>query len=317
LAEDEAVQIAAAQIELGRTQIDTMTIRAVSTTDLARFRPLGLGGNAQFVDCDWVLSLPLVPLKSLFTVRRGERRGMNELFYPAAGHGIEPDYIKPLAKSPTDFTRLRVPAAREAFSCSRTKDELAALGHTGALNWIRHFETPETIARLQTSGLMWYEMKADALTDLVMFINYGNRLFVGRVDPPAFADQRLVRLEPIGTADIDLAHALLNSAIAMFIIEGMGFGRGEGALDLNKDRIEDFMHILNPAQLDPVGIASIKATFAPLLQRDIFVVADELEQADRQAFDDAVIAAFRLDIDRQRIYDALLSLVKIRQTALA
>ncbi len=316
LAEDDAVQIAAAQIELGQTQNDTMTIRAVNSAEIARFRPLGLGGNAQFVDCDWILSLPLVPLKSLFQVRRGERRGMNSLFYPASGHGIEATYIKPLAKSPTDFKRLRCPAAREAFSCSRTKDELAALGHTGALSWINRFETPENIAKLQTRDLMWYEMRADVLTDLVMFINYGDRLFVGRVDPPAFVDQRLVRLEPVGAIDIDLAHALLNSTIAMFIIEGMGFGRGLGALDLNKDRIEEFMHVLDPSRLNQVGIGSIKAAFAPLLQRDILDVADELEQADRQAFDDAVIAAFGLSISRQRIYDALLSLVGIRQAAL-
>ena len=316
LAEDDAVRIAAAQIELGQTQNDTMTIRAVSTADLARFRPLGLGGNAQFVDCDWILALPLVPLKSLFTVRRGERRGMNKLFYPTSGHGIEPDYIRPLAKSPTDFMRLRCPATKEAFSCSRTKDELTVLGHTGALNWIERFETPDIIAKLQTGDLMWYEMRADALTDLVMFINYGDRLFVGRVDPPAFADQRLVRLDPIGAVDIDLAHALLNSTIAMFIIEGMGFGRGLGALDLNKDRIEDFMNVLDPSKLDHEGITSIKSAFSPLLQRDIMDVADELEQADRQAFDDAVIAGFGLDIDRQRIYDALLSLIGIRQTAL-
>lgn len=316
LAEDEAVQIAAAQIELGQTQNDTMTIRAVSTENFAKFRPLGLGGNAQFVDCDWILALPLVPLKSLFTVRRGERRGMNKLFYPTDGHGIEPDYIKPLAKSPADFMRLQYPAAKEAFSCSRTKDELIALGHTGALNWIGRYETPENIAKLQTGSLMWYEMRADTLADLVIFINYGDRLFVGRIDPPAFADQRLVRLDAIGTVDIDLAHALLNSTIAMFIIEGMGFGRGLGALDLSKDRIEDFMHILDPSQLDHEGITSIKAAFLPLLRRDIFGVADELEQADRKTFDDAVISAFGLDIDRQRIYDALLSLVEIRQTAL-
>lgn len=316
LAEDDAVQNAAAQIELGQTQNDTMTIRAISTAELAQFRRLGLGGNAQFADCDWILLLPLVPLKSLFMVRRGERRGMNKLFYPASGHGIEPDYIKPLAKSPTDFNGLRCSVTKEAFFCSRTKIELGALGHTGALNWIKRFETPEITAKLQTGGLMWYEMRGDTLTDLVMFINYGDRLFVGRVDPPAFADQRLVRLEPVGDVDIDLAHALLNSAISMFIIEGMGFGRGLGALDLNKDRIEDFMHVLDPARLDQAGIDSIKAAFEPLLQREIFVVADELEQADRQAFDDAVLAAFRLDIDRQRIYDALLSLVEIRQTAL-
>ena len=36
-------------------------------------------------------------------------------------------------------------------------------------------------------------------------------------------------------------------------------------------------------------------------------------QSGRQAFDDAVIAAFGLDIDRQRIYDALLSRVNLWQ----
>ena len=317
MAEEEAVQIAAAQIELGQTQNDTMTIRAISPVDLAQFRRFGLGGNAQFADCDWVLNLPLKPLKELFTVRRGERRGMNALFYPRSGHGIEPEYIKPLAKSPTDFARLRCPAAKEAFACSRTEEELIALEHTGALNWIRRFKTPENIAKLGTNGLRWYEMKADTLTDLVMFINYGDRLFVGRVDPPAFADQRLVRLKPIGDVDIDLAHALLNSTISMFIIEGMGFGRGLGALDLNKDRIEAYMHVLDSSQLDQNGIDTIKAAFAPMLARDVLNVADELEQADRQAFDDAVIAAFGLGINRQRVYDALLSLIEIRQTALA
>ena len=316
LADIEAVEIAAAQIELGQTQNDSMTIRAVSPDRLAHFRTLGLGGNAQFVNCDWVLNLPLVPLKNLFTIRRGERRGMNSLFYPRPGHGIEADYIRPLAKGPSDFARPKSAAAREAFSCSRSKDELAALGHTGALAWIRRFERPENIEKLQTADLKWYEMRSDTLTDLVMFINYGERLFVGRVDPPAFADQRLVRLIPIGQVDLDLAHALLNSAISMFLIEGMGFGRGLGALDLNKDRIESHMHILDPGQLDANSARAIKDAYAPLLDRDLMNVADELEQDDRKAFDDAVIKAYGLDLDRGQLYDGLLSLVEIRRTAL-
>lgn len=315
MADDAAVQIAAAQIELGQTQNDTMTIRTVSPVDLERYRHMGLGGNAQFVDCDWILLLPLVPLTNLFTIRRGERRGMNALFYPPAGHGIEAEYIKPLAKSPTDFTRLSSPAAKEAFSCSRTIDELTDLGHTGALNWIRRFETPENIASLGGNGVLWYEMRTDTLTDLVMFINYGDRLFVGRIVPPAFVDQRLVRLDPRDTIDFELVHALLNSTISMFIIEGMGFGRGRGALDLNKDRIEEYMHLLDPSQLTQQGIDAIKAAFAPLLVRDVMNVADELEQPDRQVFDDAVLTAFGLHVERQRIYDALLSLVEIRRTA--
>lgn len=315
MGDDNAVQVAAAQIELGQTQNDTMTVRSVSPTDLDQYRQLGLGGNAQFVNCNWVLDLPLVPLKSIFKVRRGERRGLNALFYPKPGHGIERQYIRPLAKSPTDFKRLRGPAAKEAFSCSVSEADLARLGHTGALAWIRRFKTRENMAKLGTGGQLWYEMKADTLTDLVMFINYGERLFVGRIDPPAFADQRFVRLVPERAVDIELCHALLNSTIAMFIIEGMGFGRGLGALDLNKDRIEDFMHVLDPDALDHEAKERVKAAFAPLLGRDIMCVADELEQADRQAFDEAVLREFGVAVDKQRIYDALLSLVEIRSTA--
>ncbi|MFN3703831.1 N-6 DNA methylase [Thermomonas sp.] len=311
----ESINLTAAQIELGRVQHDTLTIRSVDQPTLTRFRKLGLGGNAQFVDCEWILELPLVPLKNIFNIRRGERRGMNALFYPRPGHGIEANYIKPLAKGPSEFKRPTCAATREAFSCSRSLDELKALGHYGALEWIRRFDSPKNVKKLARYGRYWYEMKADALTDLVMFINYGSRLFVGRVNPPAFADQRLICLYPRGDADIDLCHALLNSTIAMFIIEGMGFGRGLGALDLNKDRIEDYMHMLDFHQLDQAGVNSIKAAFIPLLQREILAVADELEQADRKAFDDAVLRAFGIQVPRQRIYDALLALISIREAA--
>lgn len=316
MADLEGVKIAAAQIELGQTQNDTMTIRGVSQEDMATYREYGLGGNAQFVNCDWILELPLVPLSDIFDITRGERRGLNALFYPAEGHGIEADYIRPLAKSPQEFTRLSMAATKEAFSCSLSEDELEELGHTGALAWIHKFATEENIEKLSRADYYWYEMEADKLADLVMFINYGVRLFVGRVNPPAFADQRLVLLKPHNEIDIELHHALLNSAISMFIIEGLGFGRGLGALDLNKNRIEDYMHMLDATQLSEEDIINIKAAFLPLTLRDILPVADELEQPDRIAFDNAVIVAFGLiDVSREEIYNALLSLVEIRRTA--
>lgn len=315
LEDNESIQITAAQIEIGQTQNDTMTIRAISRENLELFRALGLGGNAQFVNCDWILDLPLQKLSNVFKIKRGERRGNNTLFYPARNHGIEPQYLKPLVKSPTDFVRLTTTAAREAFSCSITEENLNHLGHNGALNWINHFKTDENIRKLTTSNLMWYEMKTDTLTDLVMFINYGERLFVGRVNPPAFVDQRLIRLDPISEVDIELYHAILNCTISMFIIEGMGFGRGQGALDLSKDRIENFMHILDPSELDEERITRIKSAFAPLQNRNIMVVADELEQEDRKVLDDCIIECFELNVDRQQIYDGLLSLLEIRLTA--
>ena len=315
LEEEEDQRVAAAQIELGQTQFETMSIRAVSPERLSRFRTYGLGGNAQFVSSDWILNLPLVRLSEHFEVRRGERRGMNALYYPAKGHGIEAEYIRPLAKSPADFVRLIGEAAKEAFSCSRAEGQLRELGHHGALNWIERFRNPHTIRKLSRNKAFWYEMNAESLTELVMFINYGERLFVGRLNPPAFVDQRMVRLVPRTNVDIGLYHALLNCSIGMFIIEGLGFGRGLGALDLNKDRIEAYMHMLDFSVLNRQQEDEILRAFAPLLDREILGVADELEQRDRQVFDDTVIGAFGLDIEREHIYESLRGLVEIRSTA--
>ena len=313
--DEEGIRLTAAQIELGQAHEDSMTIRSVSSRNMARFRRYGLGGNAQFVNCDWILDLPLVPIRNFFSIRRGERRGKNDLFYPTGNHGIEREYIRSLAKNLTDFEFLKGTAEREAFCCDRTEDELKELGHTGALNWIEKFKDPVTVAKLSRSNLHWYEMSADVMAELVMSINYSERLFVPRLDPPAFADQRLICLDGRENVDIDLCQALLNSTIGMFIIEGMGFGRGLGALDLNKDRIEQFLHILDPANLNHKQSTQIKKAFEPLLDREVLNVDDELEQRDRQVFDDVVIRSFGLSVSRERIYEDLRVLLGIRLCA--
>lgn len=315
MSDNAAVQIAAAQIELGQTHNDTMTIRSVSSTKMDKFREYGLGGNAQFVNCDWILDLPLRPLNDIFSITRGERRGKNQLFYPTGNHGIEQVYIRPLAKSPSDFKRLKGMGQKEAFCCERSEADLEALGHSGALNWIRKFKTDANIKKLSRKNAFWYEMNADTMSDLVMSIAYGDRLFVAQLEPKAFVDQRLVRLDQKGYVNVELCHALLNCTIGMFIIEGLGFGRGLGALDLNKDRIQQYLHMLDARLLSSEAIARILEAFQPLLERDILCVADELEQLDRIAFDDVIIAEFGLSLSRNQLYEGLLALVEIRLTA--
>ena len=313
--DENDAQVAAAQVELRRPQTETMSIRNVSLTNLARCRELGMAGSAQFVDCDWIHGLPLVPTRRHFVIRRGERRGMNALFYPVGEHGIEAEYIRPLLKGPNDFKALRTRAVREAFTCSRSEQELAALGHTGALAWIGRFKSHENMRRLARPHLRWYEMDASEVSSLVMFINLGERLFVGYLDPPAFVDQRMVRLDGKGGVDVPLCHALLNSTIGLFMMEGLGFGRGLGALDLNKNRIEKCMHMLDSGALGEEERRSIMQAFDPLLNREMLGVADELEQEDRRRFDDSVIAAFDLGVSRNTVYETLLELFGIRLCA--
>ena len=125
----------------------------------------------------------------------------------------------------------------------------------------------------------------------------------------------MVRLVPRSNIDVGLSHALLNSAIGMFIIEGMGFGRGLGALDLNKDRVETYMHFLDPSVLCQERADNIMRAFAPLLGREVLGVADELEQEDRRRFDEVVIEAFGLRVSREWVYECLRGLVELRLTA--
>lgn len=322
LVDDEHAANVAALIDQGMPQEDVLTVHRTNRENIERLRPLGLAGSAQFVGVDWILDLPLVPVRNLLEIRRGERRGWNDLFYPAPNHGIEPEYIEPVLRSSKGLDRLVGNADKDAFSCSRTIADLTARGDTGALAWIKRFESvrngqnkplTDVLAKTAPQGGHWYEMRADRRTELVVPMGFGSRLYVGRLDPPAFVDQRLIALNTKDGTDTDLVHALLNSTLGLLMIEAIGFGRGLGVLDLNKDRIEKSLHVLDPSKLTAKARNNIVSSFRPLIDRDILEVADELDQDDRIAFDDVVLDAFGITVAREMIYDGLRALAEIRQ----
>ncbi len=211
----DAIDLACAQIESGRVHGDTLSLRSVKRSDLDLSRELGLGRNAQFVNCGWTRELPLIPIRELCNISRGERRGWDKLFYPTRDHGIEQEYVYPILKSPSTITRYLATADQEAFCCSASIKELRELQHDGALRWIRQFQKetnkvgkplPEVLAR---SSMLWYEMHPRTTAELVIPINFGERLFVARMDPPAFANQRVTILNSLPDVDISLLWALI------------------------------------------------------------------------------------------------------------
>ena len=309
-----------ALIRLERGHEDVLTVRSISYNDINKFQVYGLDKNAQFSSCDWVLDLPLVPITNFFSIRRGERRGWDKLFYPEAGHNIESTYIRPVVKSSSDIDGYITSACWDAFVCSVDKQELRNRGHSGALAWIRRFEnetnkTGKPLRKvLARPNMHWYEMSADAIAHLVMSINFGKRLFVSKLDPIAFVNQRFIRFNAYENTDIDLCHALLNSAVCMFMIEGMGFGRGLGALDLSKDKVEKYFHILDPNQLDRTDRNRVVKSFKSLIGRGLKDLEDELDSDDRRDFDDTVIQAFGLSVTREEIYESLMTLFQIRKS---
>jgi hypothetical protein len=104
----------------------------------------------------------------------------------------------------------------------------------------------------------------------------------------------------------------MNSLISLFYIEAMGTGRGEGALDLSKDKIENDLRIINPNLINKEARENILGLFEKLETRRILPIQDELEQPDRNAFDDAVLDAIGCLEYKDRIKDALLTLYRVR-----
>lgn len=122
----------------------------------------------------------------------------------------------------------------------------------------------------------------------------------------------------LSSIDLGLCHAILNCTVSLFMIEGLGFGRGQGALDLNKDRIEAHFHMLDPSTVSDRHAIRIKEAFARVCARQILTVAEEVAQDDRRDLDLAVLEAYGVrspDAILTEMYRGTLELLRIRQAA--
>lgn len=285
---------------------------------------LGLGLNALFSNCKWLISIEdkLVPANNFFEINRGERRGWDKLFYPEKGHGIEEKFIEPVLLNSKQITGLIAVANHEAFCCSDKVETLEENNDLGAYNWIRRFNNqlngkgkplPEVLKR---PNMEWYTMSASTMADMVISMNPYHRLFVAKLQQRSFVNQRLIRFtNKHTTTNIDLYHALLNSIIGLFYIEAIGFGRGLGALDLSATNIKNNLFILNPELLNEEQSNNILTKFNSLIRREVLPLPEELNQQDRNEFDDAVLEAFGIREFKEQIKQSLIQLYNIRLSA--
>ena len=194
----------------------------------------------------------------------------------------------------------------------KTYSELEKLGHTKTVQYFKKFEGNLNQSVLQ-HGDIWYNLKeAKKKFTLITGLNPDKRLFFAKFNEPTCINQRLIGFIPkVKSVDINICHALLNSVVGMFYIEATGFGRGAGALDLNKDKFADSF-MLNPSMLSEQQKQEIISAFAPLLKRKILPVEQELEQEDRKEFDTTVLKAYGMESIYNEIKDSLLSMMKVR-----
>ena len=100
-----------------------------------------------------------------------------------------------------------------------------------------------------------------------------------------------------------------------FFIEAVGFGRGLGVLDINKENVEN-CYMLNPDLLLPQEVKKIKERFAVICKKEIVSVEEELTDADWISFNKTVLDAFGLGAYYMRICDSLISLRQVRYAAI-
>ena len=285
---------------------------------------MGVSLNACFHRVQWLSSLSpqLVPLTDVFEVCRGSRRGWDELFYPKAGtHRIESRFLRPVLLSSRNVTRLSAQPDGVAFCCRLTEKELLRKSAIGAAEWIHRFENktngkgrplPEVLSQ---GGLKWYEFGDTPSVEFVTALNPDRKLFFAWMETPGIINQRLVGLTRRRSSnDAEWLHALLNSVLTMFYIEACGFGRGLGVLDMNKSRCEG-MRLLNPELVEPAAREPVLKLFRRLKQRSVLPLEQEMQQKDRQDFDDALFAAYGLGALADSVRSSLLSLHAARCAA--
>lgn len=299
---------------------DIATMKKYSIGTIEEISNLGIALNSLFHDVAWTDEIKdkLVPIEELMIVKRGERRGWNDLFYPSEQNEIETEYIKPVLKNPALLKSYTAKTDICAFCCHKSKEELQLLGHTGALKWIEKFEnikngTGERLPiALRRTGRYWYEMDDATKADYVTALNPDKRLFVAKFDESTFVDQRFTRLL-LKNNDIsaDLIHALLNSIYGMFAIEAIGFGRGLGVLDASSSKLKN-MYMINPEIISPNDEKEIVDLFAEIKLRDVMDTEDELNDTVRESFDRKVLAAIGHEDLYESIKKSLLSMQHTR-----
>lgn len=305
------------------TESENLTINRYSLAQINSFEDFGIPWSGYFSNLSWVENVRdrFINTSDIFYFTRGERRGWNAMFYPESGHGIENEYIKPVLKNLRNTASLTSVTNKEAFCCSRSIEELQELGHTGAINWIRSFENQNNnggiplTESLRKPNMFWYEMKTDNMADFVANVNYDRSLFISKLENRSFIDQRLIGLSVKNEfQDVNkiLYLALLNCTASLFLIESFGFGRGLGALDLRATKFERDFKILNPNILTDEQKLQIVELFRPMMQRNRLPLEQELESADRIAFENALMEIYGISEYYEPIKNSLKQLYRIR-----
>ena len=264
------------------------------------------------------------PLSSYVKIGRGERRGWDKLFYPTSEDlkKIENEYLKPVLKTAKGKFEYILEPDSQAFCCDKSIDELMKSNHTGALSWIRSFEGQSNtkgkslVESLKRAKSLWYQMNAESLADFVLTMNPDTRIFFQRMKCPTFVNQRLISISVLESKiNKDFLHSLLNSTITLIQIEGIGFGRGLGVLDINPTNVKKGLYLPKVELFSDESKEEIVECFNNMTKKSIQSIDKEILREDRNLLDRLILKNIGLSENlASDIQKSFLSLYRIRKS---
>ena len=285
---------------------------------------------------DLLKSGSLCTLSSIAEVGRGSLTGINEFYHlvpeRAKELGIEPEFLKPLLKSPGESAFIPIykdQLGLRLFVCRLTKDELAKKGKSGALKYIEWGEKQVFKSGAQR-GLTWphgaevrgrkpgwYAIPEHRSKPAQVFLAcaFGERHLHRFSSGPVIADKRLYFLVPSKGIEDNLLAAIMNCSLTALATESTGrVTLGDGVLELTVEEANDYLLVPDLRIATAARKKAIASAFETLCKREIDNVFEEVKQRDRQALDAAILAATGVDPKKylKPIYEGLCELVQER-----
>jgi N-6 DNA Methylase len=254
-------------------------------------------------------------LGDLGHLRYALKSGLNGFFYPDAEaigrFAIEPEFLRPLLKSPRDVRTLTVAPnslSHRVFACSRSLEELRQMAKHGSLAYIDWGSRQHTAGREWSPPVpwpaapslrgrrFWYALSLPTPADFVLPRFFDRRFFISVCAAPLVEDQTFYGL--VLAPDLldmrDALAGLLNCSMTLLALERAGRGGlGDG---VRQFALSDYLglKVFDVRRLKSACAEEIAQSFRLLASRPILPVEEEIRQTDRRVLDDAVASAVGL-----------------------
>lgn len=272
-------------------------------------------------------------LSSQASFKRGSKTHLNDFYHvshaTAEGFHIEPEFLRPLLKSPSDTATIRIHPNHLplwVFVCRETEEDLRKSGKTGALAYIAWGRTqrkqgipyPEW-RWVRERKPAWYALPENESPEARIFLTnaLSDRHLHKYSETAVIADKRLHVVLPKKKVNWKLLIAVLNSYFVAMSAELAGrIVKGDGVLEVDYDDLRDHLRVPDVREFSKEDTKRILDAFAQIVDRPIESVEREITKSDRMALDTAVLHAIGLNPRKylSPLYEGLCELVGERTT---